>query len=179
MARILVVDDEKKMVVLLKSALEHRGHTVVGAYSGQEALDAFKTAVFDVVLTDLRMEPVGGMEVLEGVKKDSPETAVIILTAYGEVRNAVEALQKGAYQYLTKPFNFQEVAHVVEQAAGKGDLQRENQALRTVAKAMGPDLDLIGEAPATHTLREMITRVAPSEATVLIRGESGTGHSPA
>ncbi len=175
MARILVVDDEKKMVALLKSALEHRGHTVVGVFGGQEALDEVDAAAFDVVLTDLRMEPVGGMQVLEGVKEASPETAVIILTAYGEVQNAVEALQKGAFQYLTKPFNFQEVAHVVEQAAGEGDLKRENRALRSAAEAMGPDLDLVGEAPATHTLREMITRVAPSEATVLIRGESGTG----
>ena len=175
MAKILVVDDEKKMVTLLKGALEHRGHDVVGAYGGQEALDQVRASAFDVVLTDLRMEPVGGMAVLEGVKEISPETAVIILTAYAEVKNAVEVLQKGAYQYLTKPFNFQEVAHVVEQAAGEGDLKRENRALRTAADVAGPDLDLIGEAPATMTLRDMITRVAPSEATVLIRGESGTG----
>lgn len=175
MARILVVDDEKKMVVLLKSALEHRGHEVVGVYGGQEALDAVKAAAFDVVLTDLRMEPVGGMQVLEEVKTMAPETAVVILTAYGEVQNAVEALQKGAFQYLTKPFNFQEVAHVVEQAAGQGDLQRENRALRSAATAAQTDRDLVGEAPATQSLREMIMRVAPSDATVLIRGESGTG----
>lgn len=175
MARIMVVDDEKKMVTLLKSALEHRGHDVVGLYSGQEALTAIGSAAFDVVLTDLRMEPVGGMEVLAGVKRESPDTAVIILTAYAEVQTAVEALQKGAFQYLTKPFNFQEVAHVVEEAAGKADLQQENRALRTQVRAMGPDLDLVGEAPATRALREMITRVAPSDATVLIRGESGTG----
>ncbi len=175
MARILVVDDEKKMVTLLKSALEHRGHDVVGVYGGQEALDEVRATAFDVVLTDLRMEPVDGMGVLEGVKETSPETAVIILTAYGEVKNAVEVLQKGAYQYLTKPFNFQEVAHVVEQAAEEGNLKRENRALRTVTGAASSDLDLIGEAAATMTLREMITRVAPSDATVLIRGESGTG----
>jgi len=174
-ARILVVDDEKKMVTLLKSALEHRGHEVVGVHGGQAALDQVRTAAFDVVLTDLRMEPVGGMQVLTGVKELNPETAVIILTAYGEVQNAVEALRKGAYQYLTKPFNFQEVAHVVEQAAGECDLRRENRALRSVATAAEPGLDLVGEAPATLTLREMIARVAPSEATVLIRGESGTG----
>jgi DNA-binding NtrC family response regulator len=174
-ARILVVDDEQRMVTLLKSALEHRGHEVVGVHGGAEALAAVATTVFDVVLTDLRMEPVGGLQVLAGVKQVSPETAVIILTAYGEVQNAVEALQMGAYQYLTKPFNFQEVSHVVEKAAGDGDLARENRILRsTVAKA-GPGLDLVGEATATATLREMIARVAPSDATVLIRGESGTG----
>ena len=138
MAKILVVDDEKKMVALLKSALEHRGHEVVGAFGGQEALAAARATMFDVVLTDLRMEPVDGLQVLDGVKEISPETAVIILTAYAEVQNAVRALQKGAYQYLTKPFNFQEVAHVVEQAAEESDLKRENQALRSVAIATAP-----------------------------------------
>ena len=175
MARILVVDDEKKMVTLLKSALEHRGHTVVGVHGGRDALDQVRAAPFDVVLTDLRMEPVGGMEVLAGVKELSPETAVVILTAYGEVQNAVAALQAGASQYLTKPINFQEVAHVVERAAGEGDLSRENRALRSAVAAAVPDRELVGEAAATCRLREMIARVAPSEATVLIRGESGTG----
>ena len=93
--------------------------------------------VFDVVLTDLRMEPVGGMEVLAGVRGASPQTAVIILTAYGEVKTAVEALRQGAYQYLTKPINFQEVAHVVEQAAGGQALARENLALKTGRRAIG------------------------------------------
>jgi len=174
-ARILVVDDEKKMVMLLKSALEHRGHDVVGVHGGQEALQQAKESAFDVVLTDLRMEPVDGMAVLEGIKELNPETAVVILTAYGEVKNAVEALQKGAFQYLTKPFNFQEVAHVVEQAAGEGDLKRENRALRNAVAKTHPARFLIGEAAATKVLRDMITRVAPSDATVLLRGESGTG----
>ena len=101
MAKILVVDDEKKMVTLLVSALETRGHEVAGVHSGREALDLVEGQAFDVVLTDLRMEPVGGMEVLAGVKQASPQTAVIILTAYGEVKTAVEALQQGAFQYLT------------------------------------------------------------------------------
>ncbi len=86
--------------------------------------------MFDIVLTDLRMEPVGGMEVLQGIKEASPATAVIILTAYGDVQTAVEALQGGAFQYLTKPVNFQEVAHVVEQAVAAGERSRENRALR-------------------------------------------------
>ncbi|MEN8008178.1 MAG: sigma-54 dependent transcriptional regulator [Candidatus Krumholzibacteriota bacterium] len=175
MAKILVVDDEKKMVTLLRSALETRGHEVTGVSSGQEALDLVDNQVFDVVLTDLRMEPVGGMEVLAGVKRVSPQTAVIILTAYGEVKTAVEALQQGAFQYLTKPFNFQEVSHVVEQAAGSQDLTRENLALKQEAAGNRPVTDLVGSAPVTMKLREMIDHVAPSDATVLVRGESGTG----
>ena len=174
-AKILVVDDEKKMVTLLKSALETRGHRVTGLSSGQEALDLVADQVFDVVLTDLRMEPVGGMEVLAGVRRTSPQTAVIILTAYAEVKTAVEALQKGAYQYLTKPINFQEVAHVVEQAAGSQALARENFALKKAAGEGFPGADLVGAAPATMKLRQMIGHVAPSDATVLIRGPSGTG----
>ncbi len=175
MARILLVDDEKKMVVLLKSALEHRGHTVEGVHCGQEALDRLKTTAFDVVLTDLRMEPVGGMEVLAGARKLAPETEVIILTAYGELKNAVEALKNGAYQYLTKPIDFQEVAHVVEQAAAVADLKHQNQALQYAASGGRQTSEIVGEAPATRALRQLISRVAPSEATVLIRGESGTG----
>jgi len=174
-ARILVVDDEQKMVTLLKSALQHRGHDVVGVHSGQKALDQAAAEAFDVVLTDLRMEPLDGMAVLKGIKELNPETSVVLLTAYGEVKNAVEALQNGAFQYLTKPFNFQEVAHVVEQAASAGDLQRENRALRNAAAKTHTEKFLIGEAAATKTLRDMITRVAPSDATVLLRGESGTG----
>ncbi len=175
MAKILVVDDEKKMVTLLKSALKTRGHEVTGVSSGQEALDLVGSEAFDVVLTDLRMEPVGGMEVLAGVRRASPQTAVIILTAYGEVKTAVEALQQGAFQYLTKPFNFQEVSHVVEQAAGIQDLALENRALKQAVADPIAGPDLVGEAPATMQLRKMIEHVAPSGATVLIRGESGTG----
>ena len=178
MARILVVDDEQRMVVLLVSALKHRGHQVTGVGGGQEALAAVAAKPFDLVLTDLRMEPVDGLAVIEGVKATSPETAVVVLTAYGEVGTAVAALQKGAYQYLTKPINFDEVAHVVDQAIAEGDLQRQNRALKEVVSGVAGGAGrrrLIGDAKATRHLRELIAKVAPSEATVLIRGESGTG----
>jgi two-component system response regulator HydG len=174
-ARILVVDDEKKMVTLLKGALAARGHEVVGVHGGSEALALAEAEVFDIVLTDLRMEPVGGMEVLQGIKEASPATAVIILTAYGDVQTAVEALQGGAFQYLTKPVNFQEVAHVVEQAVAAGERSRENRALRHAVTAGSPDPDLIGESAATGKMRDLIRKVAGSDTTVLIRGESGTG----
>jgi two-component system response regulator HydG len=174
-ARILIADDEKKLVTLLSSALTHAGHEVVGVHGGQEALEACVAEPFDVVVSDLRMEPVDGMAVLAGVKERSPGTAVIILTAYGEVETAVAALKGGAYQYLTKPVNFQAVQHAVEQAAAARDLGRENHALRTAVAKMTGHQVLVGEAPATRALRELIGRVAPSDATVLVRGESGTG----
>ena len=179
MTKILVIDDEKKMVTLLVSALQHKGFEVEGVHDGQQALDRVAAGAFDVVLTDLRMEPVGGLEVLAGVRENSPGTAVVILTAYGEVKTAVEALQAGAFQYLTKPFNLNEVLHVVEQAAEQARLARENRALKTqldsTLSALGSGQGLVGASPAVKKLREMVARVAPSDATVLIRGESGTG----
>ncbi|MFN2370874.1 MAG: sigma-54-dependent transcriptional regulator [Candidatus Krumholzibacteriia bacterium] len=175
MARILVVDDEQKMVTLLTGALRHRGHEVTGVHSGAEALELAAAGAFDAVLTDLRMEPVDGMAVLEGVKQRAPDTEVIVLTAYGAVETAVAALQAGAYQYLTKPFNFNEVVHVVEQAVAGRALAVQNRALRRAAAGLGPGRLLVGESEAVRSLRGMIVRVAPADATVLIRGESGTG----
>jgi DNA-binding NtrC family response regulator len=175
LARLLIVDDEPKLVTLLKSALAHRGHDVVTAAGGAEALALLPGGRFDVVLTDLRMEPVDGMAVLAGAREHSPDTAVVILTAYPEVKGAVEALQQGAHHYLTKPFNFQEVAHVVEGAAAAVGLARENRALHRAVAQLGGGPEVVGSAPATVALRGLIAQVAPSDATVLIRGESGTG----
>ena len=175
MGRILVVDDEVKLVTLLTGALRYRGHEAVGVHGGQEALDRVATEPFDVVLTDLRMEPVDGMAVIAGVKERSPGTAVVVLTAYGEVETAVQALQQGAFHYLTKPVNFDAVAHVVEQALEQAQLARENRALRHTAAREPGASGLLGDSAATGALRELIGKVAPSEATVLVRGESGSG----
>ena len=175
MGKILLVDDETRMVTLLRSALAYRGHEVTGVTDGQAALDLVAAEFFDLVLTDLRMEPVDGMAVIAGVQEHSPETVVVVLTAYGDVETAVASLQAGAYHYLTKPINFDEVAHVVEKALSEGALQSENRALRTMVRRLGDQSGLIGSAPATVHLRDMIAKVAPSEATVLIRGESGSG----
>ena len=174
--KILLVDDEERLVTLLRSALAYRGHEVVGVHDGRTALDRLAAEAYDLVITDLRMEPVDGMAVIDGVREHSPDTAVIVLTAYGEVATAVEALQRGARHYLTKPINFDEVAHAVEQTLASVALARENRALRhRVARLGDADTGLIGESPATRDLRALIAKVAPSEATVLVRGESGTG----
>jgi two-component system response regulator HydG len=175
MARILVVDDEVRLVTLLTGALKYRGHETVGVHGGQEALERIVAEPFDVVLTDLRMEPIGGMEVIAGVREQSPETAVIVLTAHGDVQTAVEALRRGAFHFLTKPVNFDAVAHAVEQALQRADLARENRALRHASGQERGSPGLLGSSRATRELRELIAKVAPSEATVLVRGESGTG----
>jgi DNA-binding NtrC family response regulator len=174
-ARILVVDDEVKMVQLLKGFLSHKGYDVTGVSSGEEALAAVSSTPFDLVLTDMRMEPLDGMAVIEGVIADSPETKVIVLTAYGEVKTAVEAMAKGAYSYLTKPCNFDEVALVIEKALGEADLQRQNRVLQQKVAHLAGERELVGKSSQMSALKEAIAKVAPSEATVLIRGESGTG----
>jgi DNA-binding NtrC family response regulator len=175
LARILVVDDEPRLVTLLRSALAYRGHDVVGVTTGAEALDLAGREPFALVLTDLRMEPVDGMAVIAGVKERSPDTAVIVLTAYGDVPTAVAALQAGAAHYLTKPINFDEVAHVVERTLVAAALAQENHDLRRAVHHLGADPGLIGDAPATRRLRELIAKVAPGDTTVLVRGESGAG----
>ena len=175
MARVLVVDDEQKIVTLLTSALRSRGHEVTGCGGGEEALAAVEAGHFDVVLTDLRMTPMDGLEVLRRVRAADPDTQVVLLTAHGNVDSAVAAMQEGAFHFLTKPFNFQEVAQVVERAAEAGRLQRENRSLKRVLAASAADDGLVGEAPATERLRRMIGQVAPADTTVLIRGESGVG----
>ncbi len=175
MARILVADDETRIVMLLKSALENQGHEVVGVHSGQEALDACQEESFDVVLTDMRMEPVDGMAVIAGVKQCSPDTEIIVLTAYEELDTAVAAMQAGACHYMTKPIKFQDVSAMVEKYARVRQLTQENRNLKQAVAVINAGENMVGEAKATQDLKDMIGRVAPSEATVLIRGESGTG----
>ena len=175
MARVLVVDDEKKMVTLLVSALKARGHEVTGVHGGREALALLEAATWDVVLTDLKMEPVGGLQVVEKIKAEHPDTQAVMLTAYGEVETAVAAMQAGAFHYLTKPINFQEVAEVVDRAAESGRLVQENRNLKQAIAVLNAGAGLVGQAPATEELRAMIAKVAPADATVLIRGESGSG----
>ena len=175
MAKILVVDDERSLVVLLTSALTQRGHRVTGVGDGAEALDLVGREAFDLVLTDLKMEPVDGMAVIDGVRERGEGTPVIVLTAYGEVGTAVEAMQRGASHYLTKPFDNDDVTMTVERILAEADLRRENRALREALDRVDRQRELIGGSRAMAALKELIAKVAATEATVLIRGESGSG----
>ncbi len=175
MAKVLVVDDEKRTVQLLTLSLQGRGHEVVGVHSGREALHLLEAGTWDVVLTDMKMEPVDGMQVLKEIAARHPDTQALMLTAHQGVDTAVAAMQAGAFHYLTKPFNLDEVAEMVDRAAQAGRLTRENRQLKQAVAVMNAGQDLVGEAPATRKLRQLIAKVAPSEATVLIRGESGVG----
>ncbi len=175
MARILVVDDEQRNVHLLRLTLEGQGHAVEGVGDGAAALAAFREQAFDLVITDLRMEPVDGMAVIEGVQAEAPGTPVIVLTAYGEIETAVAAMRRGAGDYLTKPWQPDQLALSIARVLGDASLQRENRALRREVAVLAGGGELVGGSAPMAALRELIAKVAPTEATVLVRGESGTG----
>ncbi|HID10821.1 MAG TPA: sigma-54-dependent Fis family transcriptional regulator [Candidatus Latescibacteria bacterium] len=172
---ILVVDDDQLMLDFLKEALVRQGYNVDTAEDGREALDKVKGKGYDLVITDVRMPGVDGMTVLESVKRDFPNTDVVVITAYGTIRNAVEAMRMGAYDYLTKPFSVDEVELVVSRALERRKLILENIRLRQELEKVQGLRTLIGQSPAMRKVLEMVEMVAPTRATVLIQGESGTG----
>ncbi len=175
MAKILVVDDERKMCVILKGMLEERGHDVTAIEDGQEAGDLVRGQEFDLVITDLKMAPVDGLELLRRVKKTSPETEVVLMTAYASVQTAIEAMKQGAYDYIIKPFDLEEMGLLVEKIAEKRHLVMENRQLREALKSREQREMVLGNSAMMRQVMSMVDKVAPSDVTVLIRGESGTG----
>lgn len=173
--RILVVDDDPLMLDFLKEALLRQGYKVDTAEDGEEALRKVEEEGYDLVITDVRMPGVDGMTVLESVKRDFADTEVVVITAYGTIRNAVEAMKMGAYDYLTKPFSVEEVEVVVQRALERKRLISENIRLKRELEKVQGLRTLVGQSPAMRKVLEMIEMVAPTKATVLIQGESGTG----
>jgi len=175
MGRILVVDDEKSMRELLSIMLGKEGHEVATADSGQKAVRLLEQDIFDLVITDIKMPKMGGVEVLKAVKEASAETVVIMITAYATAETAVEAMKEGAYDYIMKPFKVDEIKHIVRNALDKRRLAGENLLLRRELAA-GRSIDnFIGESPAMRAVFDLIARVADNDSTVLISGDSGTG----
>ena len=174
MARILVVDDQDMMRDSLAGNLAREGHEVVAAADGAAALARLTAGRFDLLITDLRMPRMNGMDLLQEAKRLRPEMAVVMMTAHGNVPNAVEAMRQGAYDYIQKPFDGEAIKALVERALEHGRLVRENQALRCMTELSAPR-PLIGNGPAMQEVRRKIELVARSSATVLVRGESGTG----
>lgn len=169
--RVLVVDDHKSNRRLLRRILEEDGYVVKEANDGTVALDLTKEESFHLVISDLKMPRLSGMELLQKIKSDSPETLVILLTAHGTIQSAVEAMKCGAFDYLCKPLaDPEEVRLIVERAMKQRRLVDENAALRTDEK-----WELIYEDEKMAAVAESIRAIAPSDATVLITGESGTG----
>lgn len=173
-ARILVVDDHLEMARLLSDQLTDLGYDPEVAGGGSEALERVRTRPFDLVLTDLRMEKVDGFDVLQGVQSIDPALPVLLMTAFGAIDSAIEAMRRGAFHYLTKPFQLAEVRVAVERALEARRLKEENRSLRASAERLGGTA-LIGESAAMRSLSELLDRIAASSAPVLVRGESGSG----
>ncbi|MBI2461520.1 MAG: sigma-54-dependent Fis family transcriptional regulator, partial [Candidatus Rokubacteria bacterium] len=174
-ALILVVDNDAEMVALLAGHLEREGYPLVTATEGAAALQALEQEEYAVVLTDLRMEGVDGMALLRTIRERTPFTRVILMTAFGSLESAIEAMREGAFDYLTKPFKLQEVSLAVQRALDDRRLREENQRLRRAVEERYGLEALLGRSAAMEQVRELIRAVAPGEANVLLVGESGTG----
>ncbi len=171
--RILVVDDHPAMAAVVSEALSDAGWTCEVETGGQAATAALRDRAFDLVITDLRMADVDGFDVLAAARDTDPDLPVIIMTAFGGIDSAIEAMRRGAHHYVTKPVRLEELRLHVERAVAERRLRREHRALHAASRG-GLDA-LVGSSPAMRALADLITRVAPSPAPVLIRGESGTG----
>lgn len=172
---IFVVDDEESHRMMLRAHLEEEGFEVVEASDGQEAVDRIKDKFFDLVLIDIRMPKMDGMEALRQIKKITSAIPVIIMTAYGSINSAIEALKSGAEDYLTKPLDIDELLIKVHRALRFKQLEEENLLNR---ERLGTRFDfssIIGRSSKMKELFETLSMVAPTEATVLLLGESGTG----
>ncbi|OGP52268.1 MAG: two-component system response regulator [Deltaproteobacteria bacterium RBG_13_43_22] len=173
--RLLVVDDEKNQRELLQGFLQKKGYSVQAVESGDQALGWLKEHVCEVILTDHKMPGMDGTTLLKEIKALFPETWVVLMTAYGTVEKAVEAMKLGAYDYLSKPINLEELLILLERIESSILLTRENRQLREELKEKFSFEGLITQSSKMEEVLSLVARVAPSQSTVLIRGESGTG----
>jgi DNA-binding NtrC family response regulator len=174
-ARVLVVDDERSILQLLREALTHWGYQVTTASSGREALDALRTSVFHVAMTDIRMPDMSGLDLLREIKKLDETIEVVVMTGYPAISSAIEALKEGAYDYLSKPVMLDEIHHLMQRMMERRFLRGEVQQLRT---RLGEELtinELIGSSQPMERVKEIIGKVAATDSPVLVEGESGTG----
>jgi two-component system response regulator HydG len=172
---VLVVDDDSAHRTMLRTLIGGWGYAVTEADDGSTAVEKIKETAFDLVLMDVRMVKVSGLEALETIKALNPAIPVIIMTAYSSVETAVKALKQGAHDYLTKPLDFDKLRLTIERAMEHTRLKEENRLLRQTLGQQFDSQNIIGKSPAMLKLLETVSQVAPSEATVLISGESGTG----
>ena len=173
--RVLVADDEKNLRELLVRELTRKGRIVTGVPDGQAALDRLKEEIPDVLLLDMKMPHLAGIEVLRALQSHAEAPQVIVMTGFQEVSTAVEAMKLGAYDYLTKPARIEELDILITKAAEKGRLIRQNVALRAQLDPGAPSGGIITANPKVQEVLRVIDRVAPTDSSVLILGESGTG----
>ncbi len=173
--KILIVDDELIMRESLGDWLEQDGYHVEKACSGSEALDLLKNARFDILLLDIKMEGMSGLEVLKQVKESDPDTAIVMITAYASVSTAIEAMKNGACDYLLKPFDPGELSLLIEKIIDSQAQASENLYLRETVKEKTRFESMIGQSAPMQTIFSLIADIAPAESTALITGETGTG----
>ncbi|MGE3164263.1 MAG: sigma-54-dependent transcriptional regulator [Planctomycetota bacterium] len=175
MARVLVLDDDRFMRASVEDALGEAGHSVEACARGSAALEALAARDFDLVISDLKMPEMTGLEFLGKARERDAQLPVILITAHGTVETAVQAMKKGAFDYILKPFRADELLLLVDKALEHRRLVRENTVLRGALKSQSDTRPLIGESPAMERVRSLISSVADTDATVLVRGETGTG----
>ncbi|KAB2909917.1 MAG: sigma-54 dependent transcriptional regulator [Ignavibacteriales bacterium] len=173
--KILVVDDEKIFRESLFHWFEEEGFEVIPVDSGEEALKVFDVDKFDIILLDIKMPGMSGLELLAKIKQIDPNSTVIMITAFASVSTAIQALKEGAYDYVTKPVDPDELTHLIHKALKDRELLRENIKLRERIDDLTRPENLIGESPGMKKIYELINTVANADTTVLIYGESGTG----
>jgi two-component system response regulator PilR (NtrC family) len=173
--KILVVDDEKSLREVMSIMLKRAGYSVTEAADGEEAIGQVSRDIFDLVITDLRMPKADGMDVLKAVKSSSPDTVVLVVTAFATADSAVEAMKHGAYDYLTKPFQVDEVQFIIRNALEKRRLSTENMLLKREMASQSSFAQIVGQSEAMQKVFDVVRKVADAKSNVLICGESGTG----
>jgi DNA-binding NtrC family response regulator len=174
-SHILIIDDEEKMRHLLEKVLTKRAALVDTAADGTEAIQRIKTHRFDIILADIKMPGTSGMEVLRTAKQSHPESMVIMMTAFGTVDSAVEAMKEGAYHYINKPFKIEEIMLIINKALEEKNLRHEIVQLREEVRTKYRFDNIIGKSKPMQGVFDIIRRVADSKSTILIVGDSGTG----
>jgi DNA-binding NtrC family response regulator len=172
MANILVIDDEKPIRDTLKEILEYEEHKIETATDGYQGLEKAKATHYDIILCDIKMPNMDGIEVLEKLMENSPDVPVIMISGHGSIETAVEALKKGAYDFIEKPLELNRLLVTIRNALERKDLVVETKKLK---RKVSKTYEMVGESQAIRKIKEMIDRVAPTDARVLITGDNGTG----
>lgn len=173
--KILVADDEQSMREFLDIMLRKEGYKVTLASNGEEVLKLIEKDIFDLVLLDIRMPRIDGLSALKRIKSVSPDTIVIMITAYASADTAIRAMKEGAYDYIIKPFKIEEIKLIIKNALEKKNLQNENTLLKKVVRDRFHFENIIGQSPKMIAIYELLEKVSPTKTNILITGESGTG----
>lgn len=175
MEKILIIDDEKSILDLLSMVFKKEGYRVRATLSAKKALELLNKEEFGLILTDIKLPEMSGFEILKRVRESKPDIAVVMITAYGNVKQAVEALKAGAFDYVVKPFDVDELKIIVAKALEKKRLQEENILLRKELKEKSSFETVIGKSKKIKQIYSMIEKIAGTDSTILVTGESGTG----